>query len=463
MDDDIFILIFWGVIIALFIIANIIDPIKNFIKKLTEDKNYKKLKDYINQGFNVFITGSAGTGKSFVLNKVRKDYPYIHITSTTGISAINVNGQTLHSWAGVGICNQPINIVVNKINKNAPLFKQISRCKILAIDEISMLNSATLDYVNEVLKQVRKDKRAFGGIQVLIFGDFLQLPPVQGEFCFESKTWEELELKTILLTEVKRQTEKDFIHSLNRVRDNSLTNDDITMFYDLEVKPNSNYDTAVQIFGRNDDADTYNKLMIEKLETIHKNYVSEEFIYNHNSYDVEEFDATGIDRNKLKPFDKKCLENLDKNCKAPQILTLKVGCRVMLLRNLNVKGGLANGSCGTVKGLFEDNIFVKFDNGTETFIKKEDFDYIYQGLLKAKRKQYPLRLAYGLTIHKAQGMTFDKLMVNFGNIFADGQGYVALSRTRSKEGLMLKSFNPNLITVNEKVVDFYKKIRQSLL
>src|SRR5574344_1999180 len=192
---------------------------------------FSEITDLIKNGENIFITGYAGTGKSFILNKLKKCFR-IDVTSTTGLAAVNINGQTIHSWAGVGICNRPIVDVVEKILNRAKLKKQILDCEILAIDEISMLDGVTFDYIDEVLRQVRDCDKPMGGIQMLLFGDFFQLPPVSKErgFCFRSSTWEELDLKTIFLEKIYRQNDERFISALNRLRLNEMSEDDAKLF-----------------------------------------------------------------------------------------------------------------------------------------------------------------------------------------------------------------------------------------
>ena len=161
------------------------------LKYLQKIKDFDKILAYIENGHNVFITGGAGVGKSYVLSKLKEQYgKKLHMTSTTGISAINVGGQTLHSWAGIGLANKSTSSVVKKICKNPVLYKTLLCCKMLAIDEISMLDNITLDYVNEILKAIRENDKPFDGIQVIIVGDFFQFSPVQikkykKDFCFK--------------------------------------------------------------------------------------------------------------------------------------------------------------------------------------------------------------------------------------------------------------------------------------
>lgn len=433
-----------------------------------EDKVFEHIVALIEDGNNIFITGGAGVGKSYTLNKLKDKYgKKLHITSTTGISAINVNGQTLHSWVGIGLADKPIVDIVNKIRRKATLYKTLLCCEMLAIDEISMLDNYTFDYVNEVLKAVRENDKPFGGIQVLIFGDFFQLPPVRmkedgKDFCFNSQAWKELNLKTVLLKEVKRQSEKELSEALNNVRIDKTSAEDLKVFYKRDVEPDYVAPKDIlQIFGTNADADAYNDKCFNEIPERPYTYEAKDELYIYN--DIGEASVTVIDTKDIKDktvskYDLMALKKFNEDCKAPEKLELKEGCRVMLLKNIDVKKGLANGSCGTIKQLTSGSIDILFDNGVRANLLPAEFEYIKEGRTKIKRTQYPLRLAYGITIHKSQGMTFDKLVVNFNRIFDYGQAYVALSRTKTLEGLIIRGFDHNKIVANKEVVEFYKKL-----
>jgi len=426
-----------------------------------DNVNLNKITELINQGENLFITGYAGTGKSYILTKLKRKFK-IDVTSTTGLAAVNVQGQTIHSWAGVGICNKPVKDVIEKILQRTKLKKQITECKILAIDEISMLDAKTFDYIDEVLRNMRDGSKPFGGIQVLLFGDFFQLPPVEKEsgFCFNSKAWQALNLKTIFLEKIYRQNDENFIKSLNNLRLNQLTEDDIRLFYDREVNYNTYESDILHIFSTNKEADNYNTF---KFNSVQKS------LYVFNSIDKihRKKSAIIVDKNnpdeKLTKFDLMTLDMFDKSCKAPSALELKEGCRVMLLKNLNFNKGLINGACGTLLELKKDKneeyILVRFDNEVEEVIAKHTFEAYRDGDVVVSREQYPLRLAYGITIHKSQGMTLDKLIVDCNRIFECGQVYVALSRIKSLDGLYLKSFNPQKVWANEEVLNFYQSVK----
>lgn len=433
------------------------------IEKEEDNTALNEVIEYIKQNRNIFVTGGAGTGKSYILNKLKNKFKEaLHITSTTGISAINVNGQTIHSWAGIGLANKSTEEVIRKIKKNNTLYKQLILCKMLAIDEISMLDDYVFEYVNEVLKGVRESSEPFGGIQVLLFGDFFQLPPVDDtrHYCFKSRTWDELNLKTIILKETKRQSEKELVDALNNVRIDKTSVNDLRVFYERDINPVEEPSRDIlRIFSTNNDADTYNKKCFEEIPDRAYEYLSKDELY---VYDYKEectiYDTKDLTDKTISKADLHLLKKFNEDCKAPQTLELKEGCRVMLLKNLDIKKGLANGSCGTVKQLTSGSIDILFDNGVRSNLIPMEFEYIREGRTKIKRTQYPLRLAYGITIHKSQGMTFDKLVVNFNKIFACGQAYVALSRTRTLEGLIIQGFDHNKIAANKEVIEFYKKL-----
>lgn len=442
------------------------EHIVSFLKKLIkneleensleeDDENIQKISLLIKEKKNIFITGHAGTGKSYILRKIKKKFPNIAITSTTGIAAVNIKGQTLHSWAGVGICNKSVEQTVEKIMKKKPLKKQIKNCKILAIDEISMLDIKTFEYVDLVFKRVRKNKNPFGGIQVIFIGDFFQLPPVEKDgflkpkYCFESKLWQALDLNTVLLTKNYRQNEQDLINALANMRINSLTQEDIALLKTREHKEDMSLSNILHIFATNWEADNYNSLKFKSIKEKEHKLVATDGIFKGEKFITKP--TNQMEANIFKRIDTMC--NAEKN------ISLKVGARVMLLVNLDFERGLINGSCGNVMEIKDKYIKVDFDNGSLAQIEKHDFEFYNNEVLIAKRRQFPLRLAYGITIHKSQGMSLDKLVVDCSRIFEKGQIYVALSRIKTLKGLYLRGFNPNKVMVDSKVVEFYKSLK----
>lgn len=430
------------------------NPKPEFVFEDNED--LKKIDDFIRNGDNVFVTGFAGTGKSYILNKLKEKYKKkLTITSTTGIAAVNVKGQTLHSWAGVGLCRNPINVTVDKIRQRPTQFRQIVGCKILAIDEISMLNVETFQYVNEVLKQVRENDKPFGGIQVLFIGDFFQLPPVeQGEsferrYCFETELWDELELKNVVLKRNFRQNEEDFIKALSDMRINRLTEEDIDL---LETRCVDEDDGEIlHIFSTNEEANRYNTVKFNAIDEPVINFVAKDGVYRGKSLVYEGF----------MPREEMILDIFNKNCRADREIFLKKGCRVMLLVNMDFDRGLINGSCGVIQGFNDETINITFDNGVNANIPMHEFEYYYNDKVVALRLQYPLKLAYGITIHKSQGMTLDKLVVDCKRVFECGQVYVAMSRVKTLGGLYLRHFEPTQVLADNKVARFYRNIEEA--
>lgn len=407
--------------------------------------------DKIAEGKNVFITGPAGTGKSFLLNYLKDEYKTksLHITASTGIAAINVGGQTLHSWAGLGLGNLPINETLRNILsvKGTYLRKKLRSAKILAIDEISMISAEIFDMLNNLLKVVRQNERPFGGIQLILFGDFLQLPPVNKEngeifFCFESEAWQEAQIETITLKDIFRQSEKDLVNLLNNLRFGELTKYDIELLRSRFKKEDPDKTFEATILG------THN-IQVEKINLKKLN-------------DISNSEKTYKAKFEGKP---EKIDFLKRNCIAPENLTLKIGAQVMMLKNNFAKDGIINGSIGIVRAFDNKKGYpvVEFTNGALLTIPPNEWavskfnENTAQVEIEAMMIQIPLVLSWAITVHKSQGMTLEKIRCNLGSAFAEGQVYVAISRVKSLNGLFIESFNINNVKINKKVIEFYKK------
>ena len=427
---------------------------KETVKSNENLEDYNKIVKLINSGKNIFVTGSAGTGKSFILNKLKEKYKKrLELTSTTGISAVNIKGITIHSWAGVGICKKTLDKCVRDILDKQALVNKIRKCKLLAIDEISMLKGETFTYIDHVLRMVRGNNLPFGGIQILLFGDFFQLPPVEvaendKSFCFETISWQELNLVTVKLEKIHRQSEVSFIKALNDIRENKIEEDDFKLLKSREIDYDTTESSMLHIFSRNEETNNYNKQKFDAIDSQVYTYKANIGIYRNEKY-IEE----GLTDRELM-----ILDVFQKNCKVLTELCLKKGCRVMLMINLDFEKGLINGSCGEIIALDDTSITVKFDNGIVEDVKLHKFEYYYNDILTASMRQFPLRLAYAITIHKSQGMTLENVVVDCNKIFEEGQTYVALSRVKNLNGLFLKGFSLDKIKVNSKVVEFYKNL-----
>ncbi len=394
---------------------------------------------------NICIAGAAGTGKSFMLSLIKDFFPHVHITASTGVAAVNIGGVTIHSWAGIGNGSLPINEIVKFINSGpgTKIRRQIKKAKMLAIDEISMISAQTLNLLNEVFKAVRENEHPFGGIQMILLGDFFQLPPVTKEeeidFCFEAEAWEEGGFKLFELTEVFRQSDLKFIQLLNNIRFAALNNDDIGILSSREIVPNTENVTPTILVTHNFQAEKINK---EKLEDL---IGEEEYIYN-----------------MVESGKENAILALKKGCLAPEKLILKKGAQVMMLKNTLQKHGIINGSIGIITGFYKNKIpIVKFRNGEIQLISPEEWcievfnEITQQNEVIASIKQIPLTLAWAFTIHKSQGMTLDSVFCDLSQVFAEGQSYVAISRVRSIEGLYIKGFSPEKMRIHHKVRKFY--------
>jgi len=399
--------------------------------------SYKQLFDFIKEGKNIFMTGPGGSGKSWNINKLKEDLSDINmcITSTTGVSSFQIKGQTIHSFSGIGIFNPKYTLkdIVKKIKKNKA-HKRIIECDLLVIDEISMLGSSFLSILSESFKMIRNNNKSFGGIQIIVTGDFYQLPPINDQYAFESDTWKELNLQTILLEKVYRFTDELYSNILARVRKaQHVPEDNVILFKRLSAYHELKYDLL-------DIQPTF--LSSKRLDVDEKN--KEELHKNPNELVIYLSQDTG---------DETILDMI-----APKKLELKIGAQVMLTINHNVEEGLVNGSRGVIMKL-SDTVLVKFLNGNMVHFERHEFKYEEDKKVLGVRLQFPFILGYCLTIHKCQGLTIDCAVIDIGNsIFENHMSYVALSRVKSLSGLYLKAFNPYKIKVDERVVEFYKNL-----
>lgn len=385
---------------------------------------------------NVFISGNAGTGKSYLLKHIKETIPNIHITASTGIASVNVGGQTLHSWAGIGLGILP----ANKLTLNFKVISRVKLAKILAIDEISMISAEVLDLVNDVTKLIRKNDKPFGGIQVVFFGDFFQLPPVKGDFCFNSNTWTDLGLTNIILNKVFRQSDEIFVTMLNNIRHGNLTTEDIATLTDRIKCKCTDAIQPTRLVSHNDQADRINKAELEKIDS-----------------KIHTFKA------KYRGTDQIKIEFLKKNCVAYDTLDLKVGAHVMMLKNTYWEKGIINGSVGIVKDIAVYPV-VLFENGVELPIipeiwALERYDDMTEKLVtEASIEQIPLIFSWAITIHKSQGMTLNKIRCDLSKVFTYGQSYVALSRVKSLEGLYIDDIDFHKIKTSDLIIDFYESL-----
>lgn len=436
---------------------------KKKIKKIELNKQFKKALDLMeNSNHNIFITGRAGTGKSTLLNYFRnKTEKKIVVLAPTGVAAVNVKGQTIHSFFGF----KP-SVTLSKVKKVTGSYNKIyQKIDAIIIDEISMVRADLLDCVDKFLRlNGNKKNIPFGGVQMIFIGDLYQLPPIisrdekeifaehyKSGYFFSSFVFENFKMDFIELEKIYRQKDKKFINILNNIRNNSVCKNDLD---ELNKRLDLDFELAVDDFyiyltTTNDLSRKVNEEHLKKIQG-------------------EEYFFQGEVKGK---FDEKYLPT-------DISLTIKDGAQVMLLNN-DSQGRWVNGSIGKVIGVGEGDkgtevVFVELENGKVVEVETYNwtiFKYIYNDKINALETeesgsflQYPLKLAWSLTIHKSQGKTFDKVIVDIGwGTFAFGQVYVALSRCVSLKGLILKKpIEKKHIFIDWKVVEFITKYQYQI-
>lgn len=407
----------------------------------------KQALEFLKTGKNVFVTGPAGSGKTYLINsyiKYLKEHDIdVGITASTGIAATHMGGVTIHSWAGIGIKAYLDDSDIDSMSEKPYLSKRFEKVKVLIIDEVSMLHHFRLDLVDQVLRQMKKVNDPFGGVQIILCGDFFQLPPVSrfGEpethFIYHSTSWRDAGFAICYLDEQFRQSDSDVINILNEIRSGKVSEKSHKLLQGRMNKKTINIEPT-KLFTHNGDVDNINYAELEGLVS------KEEAIHHMHS--------------KGQPY---ILETLKKSCLAMPILKLKLGARVMCVKN-NFEHGYVNGTLGVVaKCKKDEDPVIRLSNGKLITIEKASWKIEEDGNVKAEIIQYPLRLAWAITVHKSQGMSLDAVEVDLSKAFEPGMGYVALSRVRSLNGLTILGLNKTALEVNEEVLLFDEKLRGS--
>jgi ATP-dependent DNA helicase PIF1 len=395
--------------------------------------------DLFTKGKNIFISGQAGTGKSFIINMIY-NYAELHdkkinVTALTGCAALllNMKATTIHSWGGIGIGGE-ITTLISNIRK----YKKVDNwlTDILVVDEVSMMSKSLFELLDTIGKKLRKNPKPFGGIQLVFCGDFYQLPPIDDSFCFESLLWNQTFDKTIIFTKNYRQEDDGFQKVLNEVREGNISPEGCKLLLECTQKKVGDGIKPTIIYPTKKLADQINQFENLTLEGESRSYKSYKSILSgHISLELDK-QIQG--------------KNID------EMITLKIGSQVMCIVNLDQDLGVVNGSQGLVIDFTEGFPIVQFKT-CKMIIKphlwKND-KYENEGVY-----QIPLILSWAITIHKAQGISLDEAMINIGSsVFEYGQTYVALSRVRTEEGLYIKSLDVSRIKANPKVIEFYKSI-----
>lgn len=396
-------------------------------------------------GESVLLTGPAGAGKTHVLNQfirfAKSEGKHVSVTATTGLAATHIGGNTIHSWSGIGIHDS----LSNEFGKHMAKGRKeiIEKTDVLIIDEISMLHDFRLDMVDEVCRAVREKDEPFGGIQVILSGDFFQLPPVNrgssraGGFVVNSEVWRELDPVICYLNEQHRQDDETLLEILNALRSGDIRRRHAEeLLGRVGVEP-SGEEVVTELHTVNIDVDRINEARLDEL-------AGDELIYTQTSTGAESY-----------------VENLQRSVLAPANLRLKAGALVMAVKN-SADRRYANGSIGTVIDFdpVTEYPIVEFLNGRTVSMVPDTWELRDGDKKRASISQIPLRLAWAITVHKSQGMTLDAARIDLRKAFVEGMGYVALSRVKNLSNLYLTGINQMALRASEEARQIDQQLRE---
>jgi ATP-dependent DNA helicase PIF1 len=395
-------------------------------------------------GVSVFLTGPAGSGKTYVLNdfisRAKKAGKHVSVTATTGLAATHLSGSTIHAWSGMGIHDELPRNFFDHLSKARR--ETIQKTDVLIIDEISMLHDYRLDMLEEITRTVREQDAPFGGLQVILCGDFFQLPPVNrsdgkhGGFVVSSNAWAKLDPSICYLDEQHRQNDDAFLEILNALRAGDIRRRHAEQLLERVQAELPSNNAVTELYVTNMNVDTINTSRLAGLD-------ADEHAY--------QMDTTGSQN---------YVETLKRSCLALETLVLKKGALVMCIRNSPDKK-FANGSLGIVVD-FEPLLgypIVQLRSGREITIGLETWELRDGDKKRASITQIPLRLAWAITVHKSQGMTLDAARIDLRKAFVEGMGYVALSRVKSLDSLSLLGINNMALRVSRDALEIDELLR----
>jgi ATP-dependent DNA helicase PIF1 len=394
--------------------------------------------ELLRSGENVFLTGGAGSGKSFLIRHYMRelDAGAMPFLQSTGAAGVVWGGLTYLFFFGLVFLDGGPDATFQRASQDKRLASRLRKVEGVIIDEISMIPGQALMIAEALCQRARESKLPWGGMRIICVGDFAQLPPVtmQGprDWCFANDVWQQSGFQTVMLSHNQRVADNLFLDVLGDVR-NGLVTERVRDFLNDHVQTHDEDHPGTRLFPRKVNAESFNQL---KLKEIDEDEVTIDSIY------------FGSERH---------IEILKKSAPVPMKLVLKLGCRVLFLQN-DPKKKWVNGTRGVVTDISADKITIKKDNGREVEVDKTTFGLQdAEGNMVASVIQFPLMLAYATTIHKSQGATLDDLWCDLSQLWEPGQAYVALSRLRSSQGLHLIGWSPRSIIVDPKVLDFYSR------
>lgn len=404
-------------------------------------------------GANVFLTGEPGAGKTYTINQyvkwLRERGIEPAITASTGIAATHIGGMTIHAWSGIGVKKTLGDWDLEALLEREPLVKRVRMAQVLIIDEVSMLDANILTLVDQAVRTIKNSVRAFGGMQVIFVGDFFQLPPVSprhperqredqesdprhfvrgadAAFAFESAAWQRANPITCYLSEQHRQSDDEFLGLLAAVRSGSVEELHYEILQARALEPKGQ---VTELYPHNANVDTVNNAELSKLDGVERSYTM------------------------LSQGNKTLIEALKRGCLSPELLLVKVGASVMFTRN-NFEQGYVNGTLGVVEAFTDAGLpVVRTRGGKRIEVDPAEWRVEDGKRVLAKISQVPLRLAWAMTVHKSQGMSLDAAAMDLSQSFEYGQGYVALSRVKTLDGLYLRGFNNRALEVHPQILN----------
>jgi ATP-dependent DNA helicase PIF1 len=413
------------------------------------NENQQKAFDHFKNNKNVFITGPAGTGKSVVIKEIIKycidNNIHFGTTATTGNAALLIGGRTIHSYLGIGLAEKSAKELYNHNRYHlSHTVKKLRDLEVLIIDEISMLDLELFNKISEYLSLIKFNKKPFGGIKLILTGDFCQLEPVNGDFCFLSDIWNQIDLEIIFLTKMVRQeNDKVFQKILRELRYGICTDKTCDI---LKKCTNLNIDEDIKpsiLHSKNIDVDRINKIEYTKLLSQNK---------KSKTYEIE--------LPKLKKNHEK-IKNWIKSLDIPFTVDLCIDAQIIVTANIDQEKGIVNGTRGVIVDLLSDKIIIKTINSNLINISYHKRNYAEDNDLYFN--YMPIKLAYALSIHKSQGTTLDAVEISIGkDIFASGQAYTALSRARNLSNVIIKDICKTSFIIKDSVLKFYSKIDPKL-
>ncbi|MCY4577126.1 MAG: AAA family ATPase [Candidatus Kaiserbacteria bacterium] len=375
----------------------------------------------LQSGSNVFLTGEPGAGKTHTISNyvawLQKKRKEVAVTASTGIAASHIGGRTIHSWSGIGVKETLGQEDIEQIMQKGRSVQRMSETEVLIIDEVSMLSGKILDALDVLLRTARMDTRPFGGVQIILVGDFFQLPPVSRDsntpYAFTAEVWSRAGLQVCYLTEQHRQEDNAFLDLLRAIRNGTLSDEHYTLLQEQDSIANGMQEPTM-LHAHNREVDQDNTARLEALSGERRVFTME------------------------KDGPRAVVEAMVKGCMSPEVLSIKEGAVVMFTKN-DPQQSFVNGTLGTVTGFSREGdlpIIETFDG--KTIVAEHMLWEMHDGGERiAALRQVPLRLAWSITIHKSQGASLDAAEINLSRVFVEGQGYVALSRVRSLAGLRL--------------------------